>query len=174
MESDGVCTNLFTEEFLKTFNGVRVVNQTKIPIYSPEAESIFPAMFWYLIDGSQNAVWRLELEGKISQNYEKPLKILALYLLNIYFISTGNKSLPITNHNTFATMFPLLQGFIMQSSLGMGGVANCGKVSQSWNKIGGGGGGEKGEAKIWSIQTSRISFTIKFHKIIVCWVWDRS
>ena len=87
-------------------------------------------MFGNLIDGSQNAVWRLELEGKISKNYEKPRKILALYLLNFYF-STGNKSLPNANHNTFATMFPPLQGFIMQSSLGMGGVANCGKVSQS-------------------------------------------
>ena len=59
MERDGICTNL-----LKTYNGVRPVNETKTPIHFPEVGLIFP------IEGSQNAVWRLALEGKISQNYE--------------------------------------------------------------------------------------------------------
>ena len=36
----------------------------------PEAESIFPAVFGNLIDGSQNAVWRLALELEIPQIYE--------------------------------------------------------------------------------------------------------
>ena len=62
MESDGICTNLFTEEFLKThYYDVRTVNYTKTPIHFPEAESIFE---------SQNAVWCLALEGKIPQYYE--------------------------------------------------------------------------------------------------------
>ena len=44
MESERIY--LFNEEFIKTYhNGVRAVNQTKTPIYFPEVESIFPAMF---------------------------------------------------------------------------------------------------------------------------------
>ena len=66
-----ICTNLFTEEFLETYhNSVRTVNETKTSIHFPEEEAIYLVMFGNLIDGSQNAVWHLALEGKIPHNYE--------------------------------------------------------------------------------------------------------
>ena len=68
MESDEICTNLYTEEIPKE-NHTRMMNQTKTPIHFPEAESICSAMFRNLMD-SQNAVWHLALEGEILLNYE--------------------------------------------------------------------------------------------------------
>ena len=85
MESYGMCTNLFTEEFLKTYlKGVRAGNWTKTPIQFPETESIFPTLFGNLIDGSQNAVWRFALEGKVPKNYEnRGSKVSLLVQYNI-------------------------------------------------------------------------------------------
>ena len=37
--------------------------QTKTHIHCLEVESIFPTMFRNMIDGSQNAVWPLAIEG---------------------------------------------------------------------------------------------------------------
>ena len=78
MEGDGICANLFTEEFLKTHhNGVRTIHEMhKNSDSRPEAESLFPVTFGNLIDGSQNADWHLALEGKIPQNYENRSKAI--------------------------------------------------------------------------------------------------
>ena len=58
----------------RRWKGVESVRIYLNPLHFPEAESIFPAMFGHLIDGSQNAVWRIALEGEISQNYENHSK----------------------------------------------------------------------------------------------------
>ena len=53
MESEEACTSIFTEEPLQRYhNGIWAVNQTKTLIHLSEAESIFPAVFRNLIDGS--------------------------------------------------------------------------------------------------------------------------
>ena len=52
------------------------MNEIRTSIFFPGAESIFPAMFGNLIDGSKNAVWRLALEGKIPQDYENRSKVI--------------------------------------------------------------------------------------------------
>ena len=57
---------------------------SKTPIHFPEAELTFPAMFGNLIDRSQNAVWRLSLEGEIAQNYENRSKALGIIYLFVY------------------------------------------------------------------------------------------
>ena len=76
MRNIAICTNLFTEEPLKRYhNGIRAVNWTKTPIYFPEALSIFPAM----IDGSQNAVWYLVLEGEIPKITVSEIRFIKLF-----------------------------------------------------------------------------------------------
>ena len=47
------------------------------PLTRPRSAAICDSVFFRnLIDGSQNSVWRLALEGEILQNYEKVLVFL--------------------------------------------------------------------------------------------------